>query len=81
MNFDSLNRLFKQETGFTIFRYQKKVRLKRACELLVTTTLKISEISDQTGFCDQYYFSRVFTQEYGMSPKMFAKIKKNAPVA
>lgn len=80
MNFDSLNRLFKQETGFTIFKYQKKLRLKKACELLITTTLKISEISDQTGFCDQYYFSRVFTQEYGTSPKAFAKLKKNGAV-
>ena len=72
MNFDSLNRLFKQETGFTIFRYLRQVRLNHARELLTTTQLKLSEISEYTGFCDQYYFSRAFKQEFGVSPKKYA---------
>lgn len=72
INFDSLNRLFKQETGVPIFHYLKQVRLNHARELLTTTQLKMSEISEQTGFCDQYYFSRVFKQEFGISPKKYS---------
>lgn len=72
VNFDSLNRLFKQKTGFTIFRYLKQVRLNHARELLTTTQLKLDEISEQTGFCDQYYFSRVFKNEFGISPKKYS---------
>lgn len=75
MNFDSLNRIFKHETGFTIFHYIKQVRLNHARELLTTTQLKISEISEYTGFCDQYYFSRTFKHAFGISPKQYAKNK------
>lgn len=72
INFDSLNRLFKQQTGVTIFHYIKQVRLNHARELLTTTELKLDAISEQTGFCDQYYFSRVFKNEFGISPKKYS---------
>lgn len=75
LNFDYLNRVFKQETGMTIFAYLKQVRLNHARELLSTSQLKLSEISEQTGFCDQYYFSRAFKQEYGVSPKKYIYTK------
>ncbi len=71
-NFDSLSRLFKQETGITIFLYLKQVRLNHARELLATTHLKLDEISSLTGFCDQYYFSKEFKREFGISPKEYA---------
>lgn len=77
VNFDSLNRRFKRETGYTIFHYLRQIRLNRARELLTTTQLKMDEISVQTGFCDQYYFSRVFKDEFGISPKKYASSFKN----
>lgn len=76
INFDSFNRLFKQETGLTIFHYLRQVRLNHARELLTTTQLKLCEISERTGFCDQYYFSRIFKQAFGVSPKEYACSQK-----
>lgn len=79
-NFDSLNRLFKKETGLTIFLYLKQIRLNHARELLTTTQLNLAEISAKVGFCDQYYFSRVFKAEFGQSPKKYSSqyLPKNA---
>lgn len=71
MNFDSFNRLFKRETGLTVFNYLKQIRLNHARELLMTSQLRLNEISERVGFCDQYYLSRVFKKEYGVSPKKY----------
>lgn len=73
MNFDSLNRLYKRATGLTIFDHLRQIRLNRARELLAMTSLRLDEISRRTGFCDQYYFSRVFKQEFGLSPRKYMK--------
>ncbi|MCR4939574.1 MAG: AraC family transcriptional regulator [Treponemataceae bacterium] len=73
MNFDSLNRLYKRATGLTIFDHLRQIRLTRARELLVMTSLRLDEISRRTGFCDQYYFSHVFKQEFGVSPRKYMK--------
>ena len=73
MNFDSLNRLYKRATGLTVFEQLRQIRLNRARELLVMTSLRLDEISRMTGFCDQYYFSRVFKQKFGVSPGKYMK--------
>ena len=71
VNFDALNRLFKQDVGMTIFDYLKTIRIQHAKEYLVTSPMKIYEISEAVGFTDPYYFSRVFKQMVGVSPKDF----------
>jgi transcriptional regulator GlxA family with amidase domain len=44
------------------------VRLKKARELLETSNLSISESAYQVGFNDPAWFSRVFKEEFGVSP-------------
>lgn len=46
-------------------------RLKYAHELLETTEKSISDIAAESGFRDASYFSKKFSQKYGMSPKQF----------
>ncbi len=49
------------------------MRIRNAQSLLLRSTLSIKEISYMVGFRDQLYFSRVFRQETGMSPRAFRR--------
>lgn len=73
MNFDYLNRIFKANTGITIFDYLCSIRLNHAKDMLMAGNKKLFEIAVQTGFRDEYYFSRVFHKKTGMTPRQFAK--------
>ena len=48
--------------------FVRAIRLQKAKTLLRTTQLNISEIAYEVGFSDPAFFSRVFREEFGMSP-------------
>ncbi len=63
--------LFSQETGQTFKDYVTEVRIKKAKELLRTSTLRAAEIADRVGYSDPHYFSAVFKKNTGLSPTEF----------
>lgn len=66
-----LNRIFKQKTGETIASYLKKIRLKRAHELLLNTNQSVESIAKKVGFENTKYFYTLFKTEYGVSPSNY----------
>lgn len=50
-------------------------RLQKTAELLLNSHLSISEIALECGFNDPAYFSRLFKQRYGVSPKEYRNNK------
>jgi AraC family transcriptional regulator, transcriptional activator for feuABC-ybbA operon len=64
-------KLFKNNLGRTPVEYINQVRVNRAKELLLHTDMNIKEIAWETGFADEFYFSRVFKKMEGMSPRSF----------
>lgn len=72
-NFDYLNRLFKRNTGQTIFHYLTDLRIERAKQLLATGLYTVSEVASRTGFRDIYYFSRVFKKCTGSTPSNYQR--------
>lgn len=52
-------------------RVLQGLRMQAACRLLVETTRPIHEIAALAGFADEYYFSRRFRIEQGMSPRAY----------
>jgi len=60
--------LFQRVTGYAPLSYLNHLRMQRAVQLLNTTDLSIKQISDQLGFCDQFYFSRAFVKMHNHSP-------------
>ena len=66
-----LYRQLKTQTGCTPVSFIRKIRLRKALEMLEVTGLNISEIAYEVGFNDPNYFSRIFQKEYGASPKLF----------
>lgn len=63
-------------TNDTPVNFIKKIRLKRAQQLLKKNDLYISEIAYMCGFSNQKYFGKCFQKEFGMSPTGY--IKKHA---
>ncbi len=68
---DHLTRLFREHTGFSPVRYINRCRIDKAKELLMDNEIKIKEVADLTGFNDEFYFSRLFKRQEGISPKNF----------
>jgi AraC-like DNA-binding protein len=59
---------FKKKTGFSPIEYFNHLKVQKACQYLLFTTLRIREIALELGMGDAYYFSRMFTKVMGMSP-------------
>lgn len=66
-------RIYKQAHGISLTDALTSIRIAHACELL-RSSLPISEIASKTGYHDPYYFSRVFKQETGYSPKRYREM-------
>jgi AraC-like DNA-binding protein len=74
MSVRSFHRHFRAATGQTPRDYVAGQRLARAREALVAQPAgRIDEIAAQCGFEDSNYFSRVFRQHTGASPRDYAR--------
>lgn len=62
---------FKKAYGKSINEFLLETRLTHAVHLLTGTTDSIRHISEQCGFSDQNYFSKVFIREYGITPSQY----------
>ena len=65
------SRLLKERTGRTFTELLRQCRVDLACDLLRSPAPSLAEIADACGFCDQSYFTRVFQDVKGMTPKQF----------
>lgn len=61
-------RLFQNMLGMTPVEFLISYRLKKACELLITTQKSILEIALECGFSNSSYFGKLFKQQYLASP-------------
>ncbi len=64
---------FKKECYQTVVGYINQVRLERAAKMLETTQEPINDIAVACGFCDQCYFSKLFSKKYGVNPSRYRK--------
>lgn len=73
-NFDYMNRKFKATTGMTIFNFLEKYRIEESKKLLESKQYSITEIAESLGFCNAFYFSKVFKKHENMSPSKYKKL-------
>ena len=73
----TLYRLFQNEFGESPCNYINDLRLKWACVLLEKTTHPIKQISFDTGFNDEFYFSKLFKKKFSVSPTEYRKSYKS----
>jgi transcriptional regulator GlxA family with amidase domain len=69
----SLHRLFMRHLGENVSDYLGRLRIGRACMLLVETDRPISMIAAETGFSNLSNFNRRFREARHMTPKEFRR--------
>lgn len=68
---ESFSRFFHKNTGMTYSAFVTKMRLSKACTLLVSSRRPIAAIRRQCGFSNSSNFNRLFLREVGMTPTEF----------
>lgn len=68
-----LRSLFSQYLNISPLNYLNQIRINKSIELLRNTELSVKEICFQCGFQSPQYFSRIFKQQTGISPREVAK--------
>ena len=64
-------RFFKKYMGMTCIEYINDYRLNIAANLLLTTSIQITEVSADIGISNLSYFNRIFKKKYHVTPKEY----------
>ena len=59
---------FRDHLGCTVGDYVRRLRVRRACELLTTSAIPLSDVAMRAGFFDQSHMTRVVKQFLGVTP-------------
>jgi len=73
MNTSTFRRLFKQVTGYSPIAFLQQLRIAEAARLLLTTNLKVKNVSIKVGYNNQMYFVKIFKNTMGITPKEYLK--------
>lgn len=60
--------LFRRETDLSPAAYLAEYRVRKACKLLVESSLRVGDIAAATGYSSAQYFSRVLREHTGKTP-------------
>jgi signal transduction histidine kinase/DNA-binding response OmpR family regulator len=71
MSKSQLYRKFRALTNIPAAKYIRRLRMKKAKELLQTTAMNITEVSYEVGMKSLSVFSKLFKEEFGYSPSDF----------
>jgi two-component system response regulator YesN len=71
------SRLFKEVMGRSFATYVSDLRMERALALLLETeSMTVEELARHVGYSDPAYFSRLFKERTGLSPRDYARSRK-----
>jgi AraC-like DNA-binding protein len=76
-----LSRIFRDIVGMSFRDKQAELRLTLACDLLVTTELKIVDVALESGFQSLSLFNLMFGRRYGMSPGRWRQKHRESKMA
>lgn len=68
--------LYKKTYGVSAMDYVTELRISRAKQLMAQSHVKLREIAHQVGYNDEFYFSRKFKKEVGVSPTFYMKSRQ-----
>ncbi|MBO9727461.1 MAG: AraC family transcriptional regulator [Chitinophaga sp.] len=68
ISYSWFRRVFKQYTGFSPAQYHNEMRIKKAKELLTSTTMPVKEICFVLDFESTSYFTTFFKSRVGLTP-------------
>jgi AraC-like DNA-binding protein len=68
------SRVFQRVTGISPGRFLAAMRLQKAKQLLISTSLSVTEISHQVGYSSVGTFSSRFSSSVGVSPRTYRQL-------
>ena len=69
-----LRKLFEKHLDSSPKEYCNNLKIKKTVELLADQNISIKEIAFSVGYSSPQYFSRMFKEKYGFSPRTYRKI-------
>ena len=78
LSYSRFAHMFTDQIGISPHKYILQYRIFKAAELLMTSSLNVSEISENVGFQDSLYFSRMFRKHMGMSPTEYRHVSRHS---
>lgn len=73
LNPQYISQLFKSEIGVGFLAYLTNVRMEKAKKLLLSTSLSIAEVAEQSGYGDYRVFTKVFKKSEGITPSQYRR--------
>lgn len=74
MGYSKFRKVFKEYTGFSPAQYFFRLKMERAKDYLLSTSLSCKEISFRLGFDSASYFNKMFRHYQGQTPKEYRAI-------
>jgi AraC family transcriptional regulator len=68
-----LGRVFRRVYGLSVGDYLRQLRIEAASKALADTSIPLSQIALDAGFCAQSHFSTVFKQRTGVTPAQYRR--------
>ncbi|MFD0894142.1 helix-turn-helix transcriptional regulator [Luteolibacter ambystomatis] len=72
-----LSRRVSAETGLTLQRHLRRMRIERACEWLASGRMNVTEAALEVGYQSLSHFAKAFREETGHGPQDWLKQRKN----
>lgn len=70
---------FKQMTGLSPIQYVNRLKIEKACQLILTGDISMQEISDFLNFYNLPYFYKIFKDNTGVTPVQYrAKMQESS---
>lgn len=72
----TLRRLFKEQTGKTLYDFIKDTKMTNAARKLLVTNEQVSSIAYELGYEGSSYFSKCFKEVFGVTPQEYRKASR-----
>ena len=73
LNPQYISQLFKSEIGVGFLAYLTNIRMEKAKKLLLSTSLPIADVAEQSGYGDYRVFTKVFKKSEGSTPSQYRR--------
>ena len=73
LNAQYISQLFKNEIGVNFLTYLTSIRMEKSKKLLISTSLSIAEVAEQSGYGDDRVFTKVFKKNEGVTPSQYRR--------
>ena len=73
LNPQYISQLFKNEIGVGFLAYLTNIRMEKAKKLLLSTSLSVAEVAEQSGYGDYRVFTKSFKKTEGITPSQYRR--------